>query len=86
MEGLYCLENLENSGGDNFFCNQESNTQSYETLVAEDPRISQDQTVLDNLLALQYSSMPSQDYCSHIQTNIQPFMRQIVTNWMLEVR
>lgn len=42
--------------------------------------------VLHNLLKEEISSVPSCDYFETVQNDIQPFMRKVVTTWMLEVR
>lgn len=42
--------------------------------------------VLNNLLLTELTSVPSCDYFHHVQDDLQPFMRKVVTTWMLEVR
>lgn len=50
-----------------------------------DPTMASDPRVIVNLLALERSTMPHCDYFRHVQRDIQPFMRKVVTTWMLEV-
>lgn len=50
-----------------------------------DPTMARDPRVIVNLLALERSTMPHCDYFRHVQRDIQPFMRKVVTTWMLEV-
>lgn len=50
-----------------------------------DPTLASDPRVILNLLALERSTMPPCDYFRNIQRDIQPFMRKVVTTWMLEV-
>lgn len=45
-----------------------------------------DNRVLQNLLRSESSSVPNCDYFETVQNDIQPFMRKVVTTWMLEVR
>ena len=78
MDNLFCLETIPspNSGDD-------LNT---EPIVSEDPTILRDDRVLENLLELQKTTMPNNNYFTHVQKEIKPYMRKIVTSWMLEVR
>lgn len=57
----------------------ECNTADMDPTMANDPRI------IVNLLALERATMPHCDYFRHVQRDIQPFMRKVVTTWMLEV-
>lgn len=50
-----------------------------------DKHISRHSMVLRNLLALERSTVPNVDYFRHIQPDVKPYMRKIVTTWMLEV-
>ena len=50
-----------------------------------DPLLSSDPRVIPNLLLLEGASMPPCDYFQTVQDDIQPFMRKVVTTWMLEV-
>lgn len=56
-----------------------------ETVASEDPTLTRDARVLDNMMQLQLFNVPPQDYFKHIQSDIQPHMRKVVTRWMLEV-
>ena len=51
----------------------------------KDPVIFSDFRVINNLLNLEKQYIPSCDYFSNVQTDIKPFMRKIVSTWMLEV-
>lgn len=51
-----------------------------------DPTIFQDTRVIQNLLRDEVFYIPSNNYFDVIQTDIQPFMRKVVTTWMMEVR
>ena len=56
-------------------------------VAAADPAIMSDVRVLAQLLKLEWHSMPNVDYFapnSH-QSELQPYMRRVVTTWMLEV-
>lgn len=50
-----------------------------------DKAISQDPRVIRNLLALERATIPHLDYFRIVQADLKPFMRKIVTTWMLEV-
>lgn len=57
------------------------------TRTAETDRgIFEDVRVISNLLKDEMYSMPNCDYFQTVQNDIQPFMRKVVTTWMLEVR
>ncbi|KAG8229778.1 hypothetical protein J437_LFUL005859 [Ladona fulva] len=45
----------------------------------------EDVRVIDNLLSMEPAYVPRCDYFSQVQTDILPYMRKIVTTWMLEV-
>ena len=52
----------------------------------EDPVLLKDSRVLENVLERQDDLSPGKfDYFIHVQTEIKPHMRKIVTDWMLEV-
>ncbi|KAH3898113.1 G1/S-specific cyclin-D2-like [Dreissena polymorpha] len=51
----------------------------------EDPVLLNDNRVLQNLLALEDRYHPNQNYFRCVQTDIKPYMRQMVGQWMLEV-
>lgn len=58
-------------------------------VAAADPAIMSDARVLAQLLQLEHHSIPVVDYfanSSTVQTQLQPYMRRVVTTWMLEVR
>lgn len=50
-----------------------------------DPVLLNDQRVLDNLLATEDKYLPHTCYFNCVQTDIQPYMRKMVTEWMAEV-
>lgn len=70
MEELYCAEVPACSEG---------------PIALQDPVLLHDSRVLTNLLQLQPFTMPAQNYFKHIQSDIQPYMRKVVTRWMLDV-
>ncbi|XP_018016979.1 G1/S-specific cyclin-D3 [Hyalella azteca] len=45
----------------------------------------QDRRVLDNMLRLQSTMLPTDEYLYSPSSDIKPAMRKVVTNWMLEV-
>lgn len=51
----------------------------------KDPVIFVDARVISNLLHLEKQYIPSCDYFTTVQTDMKPFMRKVVTTWMLEV-
>ncbi|KAK6637706.1 hypothetical protein RUM44_008128 [Polyplax serrata] len=51
----------------------------------KDPVIFNDVRVINNLLCLEKQYVPSCDYFSMVQMDIKPFMRKVVSTWMLEV-
>lgn len=55
-------------------------------VAARDPAIMTDRRVLQQLLRLEMFSVPSNDYFAPTSTSeLQPYMRRVVTTWMLEV-
>ncbi|KAA0183936.1 hypothetical protein HAZT_HAZT002581 [Hyalella azteca] len=44
----------------------------------------QDRRVLDNMLRLQSTMLPTDEYLYSPSSDIKPAMRKVVTNWMLE--
>lgn len=50
-----------------------------------DPHLAKDPRVMDNMLLLEKSTIPHCDYFATVQTDIKPFMRKLVTIWMLEL-
>lgn len=61
-------------------CETESQRRAY-----EDPVLLKDYRVLQNLLQTEDRYMPSPTYFSCVQTDIKPYMRKMVAQWMLEV-
>ncbi|KAJ9601044.1 hypothetical protein L9F63_000779, partial [Diploptera punctata] len=54
-------------------------------LAGRDRVIFEDMRVLHNLLDLENMYLPQCNYFETVQEDIQPFMRKVVTTWMLEV-
>lgn len=50
-----------------------------------DPVLLNDSRVLANLLATEDKYLPHTCYFNCVQTDIQPYMRKMVTDWMAEV-
>lgn len=50
-----------------------------------DPVLLNDKRVLENLLATEDKYLPHTCYFNCVQTDIQPYMRKMVTEWMAEV-
>ncbi|KAK7085761.1 G1/S-specific cyclin-D3 [Halocaridina rubra] len=67
------------------YCSEAPVTCTEGPVAEEDPRLLADARVLDNLVQLQHFTMPPQDYFKHIQLDIQPYMRKVVTRWMLDL-
>ena len=61
-------------------CETESLKRAY-----EDPVLLKDDRVLHNLLATEDKYQPSASYFKCVQTDIRPYMRKMVAEWMLEV-
>jgi len=53
--------------------------------AVKDKAIFKDHRVIKNLLADEKLYLPNCDYFVKVQNDIQPFMRRVVTTWMLEV-
>ncbi|XP_064594661.1 G1/S-specific cyclin-D2-like [Liolophura sinensis] len=51
----------------------------------EDPVLIKDDRVLHNLLTTEDRYLPTPSYFSCVQTDIKPYMRRMVAQWMLEV-
>ena len=51
----------------------------------DDPALLGDERVLRNLLHIEEKYLPSADYFKCVQTDIEPWMRDCVATWMLEV-
>lgn len=56
------------------------------SIAKHDRAIFCDNRVLNNLLRDENFSVPHCDYFEAVQNDIQPFMRKVVTTWMLEVK
>jgi cyclin D2 len=54
-------------------------------LAERDRVIFEDMRVLQNLLDLEIVYTPTCNYFGTVQKDIQPFMRKVVSTWMLEV-
>jgi cyclin D2 len=54
-------------------------------LAERDRVIFEDMRVLQNLLDLETLYLPTSNYFGTVQKDIQPFMRKVVSTWMLEV-
>lgn len=50
-----------------------------------DPNLLADDRVLQSLLAIEERFLPHCSYFKVVQKDIQPFMRRMVSTWMLEV-
>lgn len=50
-----------------------------------DLQMSQDPRIIDNMMMLEKTTVPHCDYFATVQTDIKPFMRKLVTIWMLEL-
>lgn len=78
---LSCEENMQNSG------NNSASGRTVDMCVAgPDRALDRDPRLLLNLLALERAHALHTDYFQNVQIDIQPFMRKVVTTWMLEVR
>lgn len=53
--------------------------------AVKDRAIFKDDRVINNLLKDEQFYVPNCDYFTDVQNDIQPFMRKVVTTWMLEV-
>lgn len=51
-----------------------------------DINVFEDERVLKDLLNMEHLYVPPCDYFDAVQTDMKPYMRKIVTQWMLEVR
>ncbi|CAG9791990.1 unnamed protein product [Diatraea saccharalis] len=75
---LSCGENIENSGN-------RSSGRADVCVAGPDRALDRDPRVLMNLMALERAHSLHTDYFQNVQIDIQPFMRKVVTTWMLEV-
>lgn len=53
--------------------------------AVKDGVVFEDERVLQELLNMEHLYVPRCDYFKTVQTEVEPFMRKIVTKWMLEV-
>lgn len=78
---LSCAERLDSDDGE-----MQRNQRTHPSPIAlDDHFMNWDPRVLQNLLQLETSSVPGCDYFEHVQDDLQPYMRKVVTTWMLEV-
>lgn len=76
----YVLSDNNTSGSSaNSESEPDSNRAKPDLNMAKDPR------VMENMLLLESSTVPHCDYFKNVQTDIKPFMRKLVTIWMLEL-
>lgn len=78
---LSCEENLQNSGNQNTSVVKPADM----CIARPDPTLDRDPRLLMNLLTLERSHALHTDYFQDVQVDIQPFMRKVVSSWMLEV-
>jgi Cyclin, N-terminal domain len=55
------------------------------TFAQADRTMKTDVRIIQNLLDLERTTLPTLDYFAHVQCDLKPYMRKIVTTWMLEV-
>lgn len=67
-------------------CTTSENANPTARYAKKDPSIFKDFRVLENLLRDETLYVPKCNYFEEIQVDIQPYMRKVVTTWMLEVR
>lgn len=63
-------------------CNEDMSSQ---IVAGIDLTIIRDDRVIENLLNDEKAYIPTVNYFEEVQTDVQPFMRKVVTTWMLEV-
>ncbi|GBP77821.1 hypothetical protein EVAR_51867_1 [Eumeta japonica] len=80
---LSCGEELQNSGNQNNVCEKKMDNMC---IAGPDRAMDQDPRLLINLMALERAHALHTDYFQHVQVDVQPFMRKVVTTWMLEVQ
>lgn len=78
---LSCGENLQQSGN-NGMCREQDRDRC---VAGPDRALDNDPRLIHNLLVLERTHGLHIDYFQHVQTDVQPFMRKVVTTWMLEV-
>lgn len=77
---LSCEENMQNSGN-----NSGSGRMVDMCVAGPDRALDRDPRLILNLLTLERAHAIHTDYFQNVQIDIQPFMRKVVTTWMLEV-
>lgn len=76
---LSCGENMQNSG------NSGNGRPADMCIAGSDRALDRDPRILLNLQTLERLHAVHTDYFQNVQIDIQPFMRKVVTTWMLEV-
>lgn len=54
--------------------------------VAPDLTMMTDPRIIPNMLYLERETTVQFDYFTHVQAQIEPYMRKVVAEWMMEVR
>ena len=75
----YVLSDNSTGSSGSSECEPDQNRAKADLQMTRDPRI------VDNMLLLEKSTIPHCDYFATVQTDIKPFMRKLVTIWMLEL-
>lgn len=55
-------------------------------LAQVDENLTKDDRVMQNMLNLERGTIPRINYFVELQNDLLPFMRKVVTTWMLEVK
>lgn len=76
---LSCEEDLQNSGISG------SGRIEDRCVAGPDRTLDRDLRIIPNLLTLEKSHALHTNYFQNVQVDIQPYMRKVVTTWMLEV-
>lgn len=66
----------------NLACTESMTTANF---ALKDPTLFRDSRVIENLIRDEVKYIPMCNYFEQMQTDIEPFMRKVVTTWMLEV-
>ncbi|GIY31533.1 hypothetical protein CEXT_408431 [Caerostris extrusa] len=64
-----------------YCCESENVTRAY-----EDPLLNEDSRVFENLLVTEDRYVISSNYFKCVQSDLKPYMRTVVAEWMQEVR
>ena len=80
MAALQCLEVDVNGLEPSLTHNKELGRRAY-----KDTAVVLDERVFQNTLNLQLTTTPTCDYFTIVQRDVKPYMRKVVTSWMLEV-